>query len=80
MVDIKDFAFVPDPVEIPVGATVTWTNSDTVPHTATAQDREALQSGTLNQGDTFSQTFDEAGSFDYFCEFHANMKGTIVVQ
>ncbi len=49
MVDIKDFTYVPDPVEIPVGATVTWTNSDTAPHTATAQDREALQSGTLNQ-------------------------------
>ena len=45
MVDIKDFTYVPDPVEIPVGATVTWTNSDTAPHTATAQDREALQSG-----------------------------------
>jgi plastocyanin len=80
MVDIKDFAYVPDSVEIPVGATVTWTNSDTAPHTATAKDREALQSGTLNQGDSYSQTFDQPGTFDYFCEFHANMKGTIIVQ
>jgi plastocyanin len=80
MVDIKDFAYVPDPVEIAVGTTVTWTNSDTVPHTATAQDRQVLQSGTLNPGDTFSQTFATPGTFDYFCEFHPNMKGTIVVQ
>ncbi len=80
MVDIKDFTYVPDPVEIPVGATVTWTNSDPDPHTATAQEREVLQSGTLNQGDSFSQTFAEPGTFDYFCEFHADMKGTIVVQ
>jgi plastocyanin len=80
MVDIKDLAYNPDSVEIPVGATVTWTNSDTVPHTATAKDREALQSGTLNPGDSYSQTFDQPGTFDYFCEFHANMKGTIVVQ
>lgn len=80
MVNIKDFAYVPDPVQVPVGATVTWTNSDTVPHTATAQDREVLQSGTLNSGDSFSQTFAEPGTFDYFCEFHANMKGIIVVQ
>jgi len=79
-VDIKDFAYVPDSIEIPVGATVTWTNSDTAPHTATARDREALQSGTLNQGDSYSQTFDQPGTFDYFCEFHANMKGTIIVQ
>ncbi len=80
MIEIKDFAYVPDPVEIPVGATVTWTNSDDAPHTATAQDREALQSGTLNQSDSYSQTFDQPGTFDYFCEFHSNMKGTIVVQ
>src|SRR5215217_5458753 len=80
LVDIKDLTYVPDSVEIPVGATVTWTNSDTVPHTATAQDRGVLQSGTLNPGDSYSQTFDQPGTFDYFCEFHANMKGTIIVQ
>ena len=80
VVDIKDSAYIPDSVEIPVGATVTWTNSDTAPHTATAKDREALQSGTLNPGDSYSQTFDQPGTFDYFCEFHANMKGTIIVQ
>jgi plastocyanin len=79
-VDIKDFTYVPDPIEVPAGTTITWTNSDAVPHTATAQDRAVLQSGTLNQGDSFSQTFAEPGSYDYFCEFHANMKGTIVVQ
>ncbi len=79
MVDIKDFMYVPASIEVPVGATVTWTNSDAAPHTATAQDREALQSGTLNQGDAYSQTFDQPGTFDYFCEFHANMKGTIDV-
>jgi plastocyanin len=80
MIEITDFAYAPDPVEIPVGATVTWTNNDAAPHTATAQDREALQSGTLNQGDSYSQTFDQPGTIDYFCEFHSNMKGTIVVQ
>jgi plastocyanin len=80
MGEIKDLAYIPDSIEIPVGATVTWTNSDTVPHTATAPDREVLQSGTLNPGDSYSQTFDQPGTFDYFCEFHANMKGTIVVQ
>jgi len=79
-VNIKNLAFVPASIEIPAGATVTWTNSDTVPHTATAKDREVLQSGTLNPGDSYSQTFDQPGTFDYFCEFHANMKGTIIVQ
>jgi plastocyanin len=80
MVDIKNLAYTPDSVEIPVGATVTWTNNDTVPHTVTAKDRDVLQSGTLKPGDTYSKTFDQPGTYDYFCEFHANMKGTIVVQ
>ena len=50
------------------------------PHTATATDRAALQSGTLNQGDSFTQQFDTAGTYEYFCEFHPNMHGEIVVQ
>jgi plastocyanin len=79
-VEIHDLAFDPATIEIPVGSSVTWTNDDSVPHTATAQDRAALQSGTIQPGESFSQTFDTPGTYDYFCEFHANMKGTIVVQ
>jgi plastocyanin len=79
-VDIRDFAFSPNPVEVPVGGTVTWTNQDQVPHTATAEDRGVLQSGTISPGSSFSQVFDQAGEFPYFCEFHPNMTGTIVVQ
>lgn len=79
-VDIKDLAFNPAQVTVPVGGTVTWTNDDTVPHTATARDRAALQSGTLEPGAQFSQTFTSPGTYDYFCEFHANMKGQVIVQ
>src|SRR5215204_3474625 len=79
-VEIKNFAFNPPEITVPVGGNVTWTNGDTVPHTATGQDRNALQSGTIAPGESFTQTFDTAGTYEYFCEFHANMKGTIVVQ
>lgn len=78
-VDIVDFAYSPDPIEIAVGDAVTWTNGDTAPHTATARDRALLQSGTIAAGDSFTQTFDQAGTIEYFCEFHSGMKGTIVV-
>jgi plastocyanin len=77
---IKDFAYNPDPVTISVGQSVTWTNEDSAPHTATAQDRDVLQSGTLNQGDSYTQTFDTPGTYEYFCEFHSNMKGVIIVE
>ncbi len=79
-VDIRDFAYSPNPVEIAAGNTITWTNQDEVPHTATGEDRDVLQSGTISPGASFSQVFPEAGEFAYFCEFHPNMTGTIVVQ
>jgi plastocyanin len=77
-VNIIDFAFEPATVEIPVGATVTWTNSGGAPHTATANDG-AFNSGTLQPGGTFSHTFAAAGSFSYFCEIHPQMTGTVTV-
>ena len=79
-VDIRDFSYDPDPVEVAVGDTVTWTNQDGVPHTATARNRDVLQSGPIAPGESFSQTFEEAGEFPYFCEFHAGMAGTILVE
>ncbi len=77
-VDIADFAFDPDPLEIPVGTTVTWTNQDTAPHTATADDG-SFDSGRLDNGGTFSFTFDTPGTYPYHCDIHPRMTGTIVV-
>ena len=79
-VTIQGFAFNPPAIEIPAGGSVTWTNEDNAPHTATGLDRDALQSGTIPFGESFTQTFDTAGTYDYFCEFHPNMEGSVVVQ
>jgi plastocyanin len=79
-VTIQGFAFNPPSIEIPAGGSVTWTNEDNSPHTATGLDRDALQSGAIAFGDSYTQTFDTAGTFEYFCEFHPNMEGVIVVQ
>jgi plastocyanin len=78
-IDIRDLAYHPGQTEIPVGTTVTWTNSDTVPHTATATDG-TFDSGVFDPGESYSYTFDEAGTFDYTCLIHPQMKGTIVVR
>ena len=75
-VAIENFSYG-DPLEITVGTTVTWTNMDSAPHTATSSGN--FQSNGLNQGESFSFTFEEAGTFDYFCEFHPNMSSTITV-
>ena len=79
-VDIVGFAFNPETIEIGVGDTVTWTNSDGVPHTATQEPAgSGFQSGSIQGGDTLEFTFNEPGEFAYFCEFHPNMTGTIIV-
>jgi plastocyanin len=77
-VAIADFAFDPPSLEVPVGTTVTWSNQDDAPHTATADDG-GFDTGRLDQGQSASQTFDEPGSFAYHCEFHPDMTATIVV-
>jgi plastocyanin len=77
-VSIANYAFSPASLSVASGTTVTWTNNDAVPHTATAKDG-SFDSGNLPPGATFSHTFTAAGSIDYDCQYHAGMKGTIVV-
>jgi amicyanin len=78
--EIKDFAFSPSSLTIKVGDKVTWTNQDSAPHTVTADSRGEFDSGRLSQGDTFSYTFDTAGTFDYHCSIHPFMQATVIVQ
>ncbi len=77
---IKNFAYQPNPIQVAVGTKVTWTNNDATQHTVTGTDQTVIKSPTLNPGDTYSVTFTKPGTYDYHCEFHANMHGTVVVK
>jgi plastocyanin len=77
---IKNFAYQPNPIQVSVGTKVTWTNNDSTQHTVTGTDQTVIKSPTLNPGDTYSVTFTKPGTYDYHCEFHANMHGTVVVK
>jgi plastocyanin len=77
-VRIANLAFEPAMVPVDVGATVTWTNDDTVPHTVTADDG-AFDSGIFDPGASFSWTFEESGTIAYHCQLHPTMEGTIEV-
>src|SRR5690348_4278785 len=77
----QDLRFVPDPIMINVGTTVTWTDvTATIPHTTTS-DTGVWDSGTVNPGGVFSFTFNTPGTFAYHCAFHKTrgMVGTITV-
>jgi plastocyanin len=78
-VTIKDFAFSPAMLTVAVGETVTWTNEDTAAHTVTADDG-TFDSGRLATGETFTETFDTAGTYAYHCTMHPGMVAEIVVQ
>ena len=61
-----------------MGDTVTWRNTGQAPHNATADDG-SFKTPTLNNGQSASHTFNQAGTFSYICTIHPNMKGTIRV-
>jgi len=75
---IKNFSFQPDVLKVKVGAKVTWTNDDTVPHTVTA-DTNSFASGNLQPAGSFSFTFTRPGTYAYHCSIHPSMHGSVVV-
>lgn len=76
--DIRQFAYQPKSLEIPVGTTITWTNQDAIQHSVTAADG-SFDSGLFTQGSTFSQTFDTPGTYTYTCSRHGSMLGEVTV-
>jgi plastocyanin len=72
-------SFVPNPVTVTMGSTVTWTNNDTIGHN-TISDSGVWTSPLIPAGGTFAFTFQSKGTFPYKCTLHQGMVGTVVVQ
>ncbi|KAG2473037.1 MAG: putative Amicyanin [Nitrosopumilales archaeon] len=77
--------FIPSSVKINVGDTVSWSNDDTAAHTVTSGKPATgpdgnFDSSLLMVGKTFDVTFDNSGSYDYFCMVHPWMVGKVVVK
>jgi plastocyanin len=78
-VKIDNFVFGPQTITVPVGTTVTWTNSDDIPHTAVSTDG-VFKSKVMDTDEKFSYTFAKAGTYPYYCSVHPKMIGLIVVK
>lgn len=78
---IKNYEFLPKSLKVKVGTTVMWTNKDIAKHTITSDlaSKQILNSDFFGQGQHFNYTFNEVGTFNYHCEPHPYMKGTIEV-
>lgn len=77
-VSIRDFAFSPASVTLNAGDTIVFTNFDAVGHTATKLG--AFDSGIMTEGQSKPVVFAQKGTFDYHCDPHPYMRGTVVVE
>lgn len=77
-ITVSNFSFTPATLTVKAGTTVTWTNQDSVAHTATS-DNGAF-GGALPPGGSYSFTFKTPGTYTYHCRIHPGMTATIIVQ
>lgn len=80
-VEIATFAFLPEVLVVNVGDTVTWTNRDIVPHTATSLpglwDTGFIESGGSISLRVTAQMFDATQGENYYCEYHPQMRARL---
>ena len=78
-VTIDNFSFGPMELTIPAGTEVTWINRDDVPHVILSVDHKFKSRG-LDTDDKYSFTFQDPGTYEYFCAVHPKMTGKIIVK
>ena len=84
-VSIEGNTFNPAEIEVQPGTTITWNNMDNVPHTVTSGSSgdddagELFDSGTMETQQEYSMTFDQPGEYPYYCRFHPEMEGMVMV-
>jgi plastocyanin len=82
---LTDTAFQPNPINVKLGDSVRWTNSDNTLHTViegdpdTGQTSGGFASDIVGPRGTFEHKFEKVGTFDYYCRLHPNMIGKVVV-
>jgi plastocyanin len=95
VIKLSRLMYMPATIEIEAGTTVTWTNDESISHTVTSgmptgvDSNTSLRSGEEpdglydeqlpKQGDSFTFTYDEPGTYPYYCDIHKGMNGEIVV-
>jgi len=82
-VTMENSTFEPEEITIEVGTMVRWSNQDQVQHTVTAGTRDNptdLFDQSVPAGGSFSFTFDEPGTYEYFCAIHPGMSGVVIVE
>lgn len=77
---IQGFAFSPASIQVGLGTTVTWTNTDGTTHTVSSGKpgtKDGKFDQLVNDKATFTFTFSQAGVYEYFCSIHTSMTGRV---
>lgn len=81
---MENLQYNPPQIRVAPGTMVVWMNMDSVAHTVTSGTRDnpddLFDSGNIAPGETFTYTFDEPGTYDYFCIPHPGMDAVVVVE
>jgi len=76
-ITVDKLVFSPTDVNASVGDTIEWVNNDILAHTATA--RNGDWDVAIAAKKTASFVLKKAGTIEYYCRYHPNMKGRIVI-
>jgi plastocyanin len=95
VIKLSQLMFMPATTKVKIGTKVTWTNDESIGHTVTSGEFTGVDMGTslrsgekpdgmfdeqlVKEGDSFSFTFDEAGTYPYYCDIHQGMNAEVVV-
>ncbi len=73
--------FSPTSLAVKKGTTITFTNKDNANHSITSS-TGLFDSGKIKNEDSFLHTFNDAGTYSFYCRYHSNQQeqGTIIVQ
>ena len=82
--DIEDICYIPSNIVVEKGKSVTWVNEDSSFHSVTSgfygEPTELFDSGYLDPYQSYTLSFDEFGTYDYFCTLHPWMKAQVIVE
>ena len=82
--DIEDICYIPSNIVVEKGKSVTWLNEDSSFHSVTSgfypEPSGLFDSGHLDPYQSYTLSFDEIGTYDYFCTLHPWMFAQVIVE
>jgi plastocyanin len=79
-VTIDNFKFMPPSLTVSSGTRISISNKDSTAHTVTADDAHTFDTGDVNPGSSTTITVSKPGTYQYHCNIHPFMHGTLVVK